>query len=64
MKISMETTEILQQFERATGKFAHAAVEAAVARQEEITPELLRILGETVANPDSLLAQQDQRIDP
>jgi hypothetical protein len=44
----METAEILHQFERATGKFAHEAVEAAVARQEEITPELLRILEETV----------------
>jgi hypothetical protein len=44
----METAEILHQFERTTGKFAQAAVEAAVARQEEITPELLRILEETV----------------
>jgi Protein of unknown function (DUF1186) len=47
-KMPMETAEILNQFERATGRFARAAVEAAVARQEEITPELLRILEETV----------------
>jgi len=33
----METAELLHQFERATGKFAQAAVEAAVARPEEIT---------------------------
>ena len=44
----METAEILRQFERATGKFPRAAVEAAAARAEEITPELLRILEETV----------------
>ena len=44
----METAEILHQFERATGKFARAAVEAAVARREEVTPHLLRILEETV----------------
>ncbi len=44
----MEITEILHQFERATGKFPRAAVEAAAARAEEVTPELLRILEETV----------------
>jgi hypothetical protein len=43
----MEIDEILHEFERATGRFARAAVEAAVARREEITPELLRILEET-----------------
>ncbi len=43
----METAEILHQLERATGKFARAAVEAAVARREEVTPELLRILEDT-----------------
>jgi hypothetical protein len=44
----METAEILHQFERFTGKFPRAAVKAAVARQEEVTPDLLRILEETV----------------
>ncbi|MGH9663477.1 MAG: DUF1186 domain-containing protein, partial [Bryobacteraceae bacterium] len=44
----METAEILHQFERATGGFARAAVEEAVAHREEITPELLRVLEETV----------------
>jgi hypothetical protein len=43
----MEIAEILHQFERFTGKFPRAAVDAAVARREEITPELLRILEET-----------------
>lgn len=47
-KIPMETAEILHQFERYAGKFARAAVEAAVARRQEITPELLRILKGTV----------------
>jgi hypothetical protein len=44
----MDTAEILHEFERATGKFARAAVEEAVARQEELTPELLRVLEDTV----------------
>lgn len=55
----METTEILRQFERATGKFARAAVVAAVARREEITPELLRILEETVDRAVLLDAEGD-----
>jgi len=55
----MEITEILRQFERATGKFAQAAVEAAVARQKEITPELLRILEETVDRAVQLDADGD-----
>src|SRR5437868_14812198 len=44
----MQTVEILHQFERYTGKFERAAVEAAVVRREEVTPELLRILEDTV----------------
>ena len=47
----METAEILSEFKRATGKFPQAAVEAAVDRREEIVPELLRILEETIARP-------------
>jgi hypothetical protein len=53
----METAEILQQFERATGKFARAAVEAAVAHREEVTPGLLRILEETVDRAAQLGAE-------
>jgi hypothetical protein len=55
----MEITEILRQFERATGRFARTAVEAAVTRQEEITPELLRILEETVDRAVQLDAEGD-----
>jgi hypothetical protein len=55
----METAEILHQFERATGKFAQAAVEAAVARRDEVTPHLLRILEETVDRAAELDAEGD-----
>lgn len=55
----METADILHQFERYAGKFARAAVEAAVARREEITPELLRILKGTVDRAAQLDAEGD-----
>ena len=42
----MEVAEIIGRFERATGRFERAAVEAAVARKDEIVPELLRVLEE------------------
>jgi len=53
----METLEILKQFERHTGKFARAAVEEAVARPQEITPYLLRILADTVDREAQLDAE-------
>ena len=55
----METAEILHQFERFTGEFPRAAVEAAVACQEEVTPELLRILEETVGRAAQIDAEGD-----
>jgi hypothetical protein len=55
----MEIAEILQQFERMTGRFPRAAVEAAVAHREEIIPELLRILEETVERAAELAAESD-----
>jgi Predicted metal-binding protein related to the C-terminal domain of SecA len=55
----METTEILHQFERHTGKFALAAVEAAVQRQEEVTPELLSALEDAVNRAAQLDAEGD-----
>ena len=55
----METVEILHQFKRASGKFARTAVEAAVAHREEVTPELLRILEETVDRATQLDAEGD-----
>jgi hypothetical protein len=55
----MQTAEILHQFERATGKFAQAAVEAAVVRREEVAPELLRILEETIDRAAEIDAEGD-----
>ncbi len=55
----MNTAEILQQFERHTGKFARAAVEAAVAQPEEIAPELLRILEDAADRAAQLDAEGD-----
>ncbi|MGI8785002.1 MAG: DUF1186 domain-containing protein [Acidobacteriota bacterium] len=55
----METAQILREIERASGKFARAAVEAAVARQEEIVPELLRILDDTVNRAEDIDAEGD-----
>ncbi|PYS13097.1 MAG: DUF1186 domain-containing protein, partial [Acidobacteria bacterium] len=40
----MELSEILQRINRAIGRFEREAVEAAMLRQDEITPELLQIL--------------------
>src|ERR1039458_9284261 len=40
----MDKTDILRQLERVSETFPRAAVEAAVAQREEITPDLLRIL--------------------
>jgi hypothetical protein len=53
----METAEILRQIEWHTGKFERTAVEAAVARREEITPELLRIMEDTVERAAELDAE-------
>jgi hypothetical protein len=55
----METAEILHQIERHTGKFALAAVEAAVERREEVTPELLRTLEDAVNRATQLEAEGD-----
>lgn len=52
----METAAILRRLERATGKFPRAAVEAAIARREEITPELLRVVADTVDRAQELEA--------
>lgn len=46
----MEIDEIIERFEWFDGKFELEAVEAAIARREEIIPELLRVL-EEIADP-------------
>ena len=58
---AMEISEILNQFELFNGKFPREAVEAAITRKEEITPELLRVL-EEIADQDrarQLAAEHD-----
>ncbi len=55
----METAEILRQLERVTGRFARAAVEAAVSRREEVIPELLRLLEECADRAVQLNAEGD-----
>ena len=47
----MEIDEIIESLEWFDGKFEREAVEAAIARREEITPELLLIL-EEIADPE------------
>jgi hypothetical protein len=47
----MEVDEIIGEFEWFDGKFKREAVEAAVARRDEITPELLLVL-EEIADPE------------
>ena len=51
----METAEILHQFERYIGK-SHAPLSR---RQEEVTPELLRVLQDTVNRAAQLDAEGD-----
>ena len=55
----MDTAEILRLLERHPGTFTRTAVEAAVARREEITPELLRILENTLDHAAQLDAEGD-----
>lgn len=47
----MDVHEILQELDRNQGYFPRLVVEEAIARREEIVPELLRILDEAVRNP-------------
>lgn len=47
----MEIEEIIEQFEWFEGKFEREAVEAAIARKDEVIPELLLVL-EEIADPE------------
>lgn len=55
----MEIQEILHNIERVTGRFARAAVEAAVLRREEMTPELLGVIEHTVTNAKEIDGEHD-----
>ena len=50
----METTTILEQLENRSLELPRAALEEAGARKEEIVPELLRILEDTIERADEL----------
>ncbi|MBI4858984.1 MAG: DUF1186 domain-containing protein [Candidatus Riflebacteria bacterium] len=55
----MEISEILHELERNRGYFPEKAIREAIARKEEITHHLLRILEETVANAETLAQEED-----
>ncbi len=55
----MELQEIVRKLERWRGRFEREAVQAAVERRAEITPELLRMLEETVERAAELAPQVD-----
>ena len=56
---TLTVPEILQRLENfPTGKLPTDVLAAAVARQAEITPELLRVVAEAVEQPDTVLARE------
>ncbi len=55
----MTIPEILQKLAHQDNKFPRAALEAAIAQQEEITPHLLDILDNTARHPDEVLNKND-----
>ena len=55
----MQLAEIVRKLERWRGRFEREAVRAAVEQREEITPELLRMLEETVERAAELAPQGD-----
>ena len=54
---AVEITEILKALERNTGTFPRRAVEAAVEQREEIMPELLGILEDTVTRAKEIVTE-------
>lgn len=55
----MTIQEIIAKLTCEGGGFPHLAVAEAVARREEITPELLRLLEDAVSNPEATANQAD-----
>jgi hypothetical protein len=51
----MQMYDILSQLKRYDGKFQRKAVQAAIANQEQIIPELLAMLEYTTQNAEALL---------
>ena len=56
---AMDSGEILRRLETLSDEFPRAALEAVVERREEMTPELLRILQDTVDRAEELALQDD-----
>jgi hypothetical protein len=55
----MEIPEILHHLESSSDEFPRTAVADAIARQDQITPELLRILEDVATNPSDYADRQD-----
>jgi len=55
----MEISDILQNLERSASEIPRTALQEAVAHREEITPHLLRILDDVIADPRAAAADQD-----
>jgi len=55
----VEITQILKEIERNTGMFPRKAVETAMEAREEITPELLRILEDTIDRASEIVAEDE-----
>jgi len=53
--MTLSVSEILEELRLNRGYFPREAVEAAVERRDEVVPELLRILDETIDRPEELL---------
>ncbi|MGO8697919.1 MAG: DUF1186 domain-containing protein [Limisphaerales bacterium] len=58
----MTVPEIIAALTPYTGHFPKAAVEAAIAQREEVTPHLLRALEEIAEAPEKFAAQQDMLV--
>lgn len=54
----MTVTEIIEALTPYTGRFPKAAVEAAMAQREEVTPHLLRTLEEVAEAPEKFTSQK------
>jgi hypothetical protein len=54
-----EVYATLQTLERFSGHYEREAVDAAIARREEITPHLIACLEKVAADPDAILGDED-----
>ena len=59
MTEALQITDILEAFKRYDGEYKKSAVEAAIAKKEELEPHLIRILENLRANPDPYIDDPD-----